>query len=70
MEVSMSNSTQFQEQAADAARWRELIMLLNRKAYRTNMTPEEIAVQLPDLREIYRTLRSAVQPQKRTAESR
>jgi hypothetical protein len=70
MEVSMPDSTQLQEQAADAARWRELIMLLNRKAYRTNMTPEEIAVQLPDLREIHRTLRSADQPQKRAAESR
>jgi|GEM_PF-1980687 len=42
----------------DAARWRELIMLLNRKAYKTNITPEEIAAQLPDLREIHRSLRS------------
>ncbi len=41
----------------DAARWRELVLLLQRKAYKPTITPEEIAAELPDLREVYRALR-------------
>ena len=42
----------------DAARWRELLVLLQRKAYKPTITPAEIAAQLPDLRELYRSFRS------------
>jgi hypothetical protein len=51
--MSVQNSNQL-EIAADAARWRELMALLHSKAYKTTMTPAEIAAQLPNLREIYR----------------
>lgn len=43
----------------DAACWRELVLLLQRKAYKANITPEEIAAELPDLREVYRAWRSS-----------
>ena len=43
-----------QQVFSDAAKWRELITLLQQKAY-GKMTPEEIARHFPDLREIYRT---------------
>lgn len=43
---------------ADAACWRELLVLLQRKAYKPTITPAEIAAQLPDLRELYRSFRS------------
>lgn len=42
----------------DAAHWRELLILLQRKAYKPTITPAEIAAQLPDLRELYRSFRS------------
>jgi len=42
----------------DAARWRELVTLLQRKAYKPTITPEEIAAEMPDLREVYRALRT------------
>ncbi len=42
----------------DAACWRELLVLLQRKAYKPTITPAEIAAQLPDLRELYRSFRS------------
>jgi hypothetical protein len=42
-----------EQTVTDAAHWRELMILLQRKAYRA-MTPVEIAEQLPDLRAVYR----------------
>ena len=42
----------FQQKAIDAANWRELMALLQRKAYKA-MTPAEIVELLPDLREMY-----------------
>lgn len=42
----------------DAACWRELVHLLQRKAYKPTITPEEIASELPDLREVHRALRA------------
>lgn len=55
----MNNSTHYSESDAntDAASWRELVLLLQRKAYKPTITPEEIAAELPDLREVYRALR-------------
>ncbi len=50
------DSPQLEQMANDAAHWHELVTLLNRKAYKTTITPEEIADQLPDLREVYRSL--------------
>ena len=46
------------DQSSEAARWRELIFLLQRKAYKTTMSPAEIAEQLPDLREVFRAASS------------
>jgi hypothetical protein len=60
--MNACESSQSQQMAADAAQWRELVALLNRKAYKTTITPEEIAAELPDLREIHRSL-LADQPQ-------
>ena len=61
------DSPQIEQLATDAAHWHELVTLLNRKAYKTTITPEEIADQLPDLREVYRSLRCSEQATGRTA---
>jgi len=50
----MPDPNQFQQVAADAAQWRELMTLLHRKAY-GRMSPTDIAEQFPDLYEVYRT---------------
>lgn len=44
--------TPLEQTYADAQRWRELMTLLRRKAYR-ELTPVQIAEHLPDLRELY-----------------
>lgn len=41
--------------SADAAKWRELSRLLHDKAYNA-MSPEEIAREFPDLRQLYREM--------------
>lgn len=65
--MTMQDQNQCQqvtEQAAQAAQWRELMTLLQRKAY-GRMSPADIAENFPDLREIYRTtLRQTARPQR------
>jgi hypothetical protein len=53
--MNAHDPSQLQQMAADASQWRELITLLSRKAYKTTITPAEIAAELPDLREVYRS---------------
>ncbi|MCX6032798.1 MAG: hypothetical protein NT169_26375 [Chloroflexi bacterium] len=67
--MTPNDPSQLQQMAADAAQWRELITLLSRKAYKTTMTPAEIVAQLPDLREVYRSLHFADSSPARSAEN-
>jgi hypothetical protein len=58
MSTSSQSYTQSDPVVTDAMRWRELMLLLQRKAY-NQMSPVEIAEQLPDLRQWYATTHRA-----------
>ena len=52
--MAVQDQDQFQQVTAEAAQWRELMTLLQRKAY-GRMSATEIAEQFPDLYEVYRS---------------
>ena len=53
--MKSTKNADLHQSLADAAQWRELVTLLQQKAYKA-MSPEEISEAFPDLRQVYRTV--------------